>query len=242
MRSRWYRGPSGDERLWLEAEDIETMMVDELVRARLFPSAENPAVDIETFIYRHLGARMDQHAELDADVLGQTEFCPGEPPRILVNRDLTGAAIDDDDPDPGILGRWRATLAHEASHVVVHRILFELDEQQGGLFSDSTSAPPQRLMRCLKRNVLFRGGGSDWREVQANRGMAALLMPQSIFRAVAAQEIGRLGLEARHMVVNSPPARRLATELARLLEVSNQAAGIRLETLGMLSGRAPLLG
>ena len=199
MKSAWFRGRDGRERLWLEDADIETMMADELHRARLFPAADNPVVDVERFIEGHLGARLDQYAQLDSAVLGQTEFFPGRPPHVLINRDLTGAAMDDDDGASSVLGRWRATLAHEASHIVMHRILFELNQDAEDLFA--VGAPQsQRLMRCLKTNVLFRGGGTDWREAQANRGMAALLMPKTIFSAVAEGAIRSLGFSRGDLV------------------------------------------
>jgi hypothetical protein len=86
---KWYRGRDGSERLWLDTEQIESMMDDELTKAQLFPTLEAPTVDIETFIYRHLRARMDQYADLDPTVLGVTEFYVAAPPKILINRDVT---------------------------------------------------------------------------------------------------------------------------------------------------------
>lgn len=233
---KWYRGRDGSERLWLDTDQIESMMDDEITKAQLFPTVETPTVDIETFIYRHLRARMDQYADLDPTVLGMTEFYVDAPPKIFINRDLTGA-VDDDDSPPGLVGRWRATLAHEAVHVVLHRVLFEMPENQGRLFNvdplpeDQT----QRLLRCLKRDVLFRNGGNDWREVQANLGMAALLMPRAVFRTVANEEIKRLGLSSREVRLGSSTAEMLAAQVAVRFTVSRQAALIRFETLGIVS-------
>jgi hypothetical protein len=71
------------------------------------------------------------------------------------------------------LGRWQATIAQEASHIHFHRILFELDLDQGGLFPEpEPRSEPQGLMRCLKRGADYTTRAHDWREVQANRGMA----------------------------------------------------------------------
>src|SRR5687768_4876089 len=111
MNSRWFRDRAGRQRLWLSDGDIETMMWDELHRARLLPSVDHPVVDLERFLEGHLGARLDQHAVLESGVLGQTEFFLGQPSHVAINRDLTGAAMEDDDSDVGVLGRWRATLA-----------------------------------------------------------------------------------------------------------------------------------
>src|SRR5208337_3529164 len=92
-----------------------------------------------------------------------TQQCSDKPSSTPMSRrrfsltDLTGA-IDDDHTPPGIRGRWRATMAHEASHVVMHRVLFEVNQDQETLFHMQDQPEPQRLMRCLKKNVLFRGG------------------------------------------------------------------------------------
>jgi hypothetical protein len=229
-----YRGKDGQERLWFSATDIENMMEDELRRFNCFPAAGTPTVDVERFI-QCLGVRMDQYADLDASVLGLTEFFSDQPPRILINRDLTGA-IDNDETPPGIRGRWRATMAHEASHVVMHRILFEQKQNQQALFQTQGDIPAKQLMRCLKRSVLFRGGGSgDWREVQANMGMAELLMPQSIFRQIARNLIQQHSFAPDVLSIGSNAAGVLTGELAALFDVSKQAAGIRLESLGLLS-------
>ncbi len=233
-KSGFYRRRDGTERLWFSPEDIEVMMEAELLRLGLLPTAEKPAVDIERFI-QGLGVRMDQYAKLDPTVLGLTEFYADKPPKIFINSDLTGA-IEDDETPPGIRGRWRATVAHEGSHVVMHRLLFEVSQYQEGFFQVEESSDPQRLMRCLKKNVLFRGGGvSDWREVQANMGTAALLMPQRVFRRFADDVAKEHRLETGALIVGSAAAVTLTAKMAALFDVSRRAAGIRLETLGIVS-------
>lgn len=217
-----YRSADGDERIWFEDDEIELIMEDELRRAHLLPTREASVVDVEGFIEGHLKATLDQYADLDPKVLGLTEFRPRKSPSVRINKDLTGSAMDSEWCPPGIQGRWRATLAHEAAHVVLHRMLFELDTNQIAMFE----APDSRdvlLFRCLKRDVAYRDGASDWREVQANRGMAALLMPKTLFTRIARHEVtdrSPAGIEAA--------ARQLATRFA----VSREAAAIRLRTLG----------
>jgi hypothetical protein len=208
------------------------MMEDELRKAGLLPSASTPTVDLEAFLEQHLRVTLDQHADLPADVLGLTEFNPGKSPHVAINRDLTGSAIDDDGATPGLVGRWRATLAHEATHALIHRALFELGQGQAQLFGDGSSArqEPQRLMRCYKKDILYRSGGNDWREIQANQGMAALLMPRSIFIEVV--EKARSG--AAPILAGTADLKRLVADLASRFTVSKQAAEIRLSTLGVL--------
>jgi hypothetical protein len=220
-----YRGPEGDERVWFDDDEIELMMEDELRRANLTPTPVASVVDVEAFIEDHLKASLDQYADLDGVVLGLTEFRTGHAPAVRINKDLTGSALDSDWCPPGIHGRWRATLAHEAAHIVLHRMLFEVDPNQSTLFGEEAGGRDGELLRCLKRDVAYRGTTRDWREVQANRGMAALLMPKRVF-VKAARKAG----------IGSTPATidAAARELAQKFGVSRQATTIRLRTVGLI--------
>jgi hypothetical protein len=236
VKSGFYRRPDGTERIWFKPADVEAMMESELEKAGLYPTPERPAVDVEKFIARHLKVDLDQYAELERDVLGLTEFYQNRAPRILINRDLSGA-IDDDDTPPGMKGRWRATLAHEASHVLMHRVLFEVQAGQGSLFRVDESNEQRQLMRCQKRAVLFRAGGSDWREIQANMGMAALLMPARFFSRLVGSVVDEQGLSRSQLTSGTPAHRRLVELVAERMEVSRQAAAIRLESLSVAAPR-----
>jgi hypothetical protein len=226
---------TGEERLWFVEDEIETIVEAELAKAGLLPTLDSPVVDIERFVESHLNVQFDPYATLPADVLGQTDFRVGERPLVMINADLTGAALDDDDSPLGLQGRWRATVAHEGCHVILHRCLFNLNPSQGSLFDfgDGAEEPPARLQRCLKRDVAYARAGSDWREVQANQGMAALLMPKPVFAAVCRVEFERLGVE--RIEQHTPVADSLARRMAELFQVSRQAAAIRLSTLKLLS-------
>lgn len=230
---RRYRGPGGEERLWFESGEIEQIMESELRRAAMLPTVDAQVVDMERFVERHLRAALNQYAELDASVLGLTEFFEGKPPRISINKDLTGAAVDDEDSPLGIRGRWRATLAHEAAHVLLHRSLYEFAVGNLSLFATNSNPPAtKQLHRCLKRDLSFRVV-PDWREVQANQGMAALLMPKSLFSKVVRKEI-----ESSYPGQDKIPSEddeRVAKRIAPLFEVSKQAARIRLSTLGFVA-------
>jgi hypothetical protein len=211
-------------------------MTSELQKAARLPASDAPAVDIEAFVQYHLKVRVDQHAPLDKRVLGKTEFELGKPPRISINRDLTEEATDEERSPGWMLGRWRATWAHEGSHVILHRCLFEGDPGQGELFSFEEVAEErlQQLPRCLKRDVAFGSTSGEWREVQANMGMAALLMPRMVFLAVCEREreLGRI--RSGKLQKGSTEAARLAARVAPLFAVSHQAATIRLETVGIV--------
>ncbi len=226
---------TGDERLWFVEDEIETIVESELAKAGLLPSLDAPVVNVERFVESYLDVQFDSYASLPADTLGQTDFRIGERPLVMINSDLTGAALDDEDCPLGLQGRWRATVAHEGCHVILHRCLFNLNPSQGSLFDvdEPAEAPPMRLQRCLKRDVAYARMASDWREVQANQGMAAMLMPRSVFVAACRAEFARLGVE--RIDQRTPLADTLARRMAELFQVSRQAAAIRLGSLKMLS-------
>ena len=215
-----YRDKNGLSQLWLSEEEIDDIVEGELGKAGLMPTFENCRVNIDGFVEHHLQAILDIGATLDADVLGVTELRPGEPASILINRELTDAAFEVDEYS-GTLGRWRATVAHEASHVLLHRPLFELNVDQQSLFGDVNADDP--VIRCFKRDSSFGGRSTDPREWQANKGMAALLMPRSVF-----------GEAARSAFSTNVTAKAIVERLARRFEVSREAARIRLSTLGFL--------
>ncbi len=109
-------------------------------------------VDLERLIEGHLKTDFDQYADLPEDVLGQTDFRAARKPFVQINKDLTGV-FDSDDCPAGIEGRWRATVAHETAHIILHRMLFEVDDAQIRLFpAEDSPAPAQQLHRCLKRD------------------------------------------------------------------------------------------
>jgi len=236
--TRWYKDRrTGTDAVFLEPEEIEATMEAELEKGGFLPLAASPVVKIDLFIESHLKAPLDQYADLPADVLGMTEFDRNGKPRIRINRDLSDA-LDGEYEIPGMAGRQRATLAHEAAHVILHRFLFAFDPRQFELSlsseKNSTASEPQR---CLKRDAVFRAGGSDWKEVQANMGMAALLMPRRIFRAVSAEEIGRAGIGEAELEAGTAPVVALARALSKRFDVSREAARIRLETLKIVRPR-----
>lgn len=236
----WYRGPEGDQRVWYELDEIERIMSDEIRRSGQRLSLERPVPDLELFVENHLKADLDQYAALPEDVLGLTQFEPGKPPVMKLNATLTEAA-DTEAPESGKRGRWRATLAHEAAHVLLHRYLFDpaMAQVQRGDFRDPEPAAIQSggLMRCLHRDIALPTQGStrtsrDWREVQANRGMAALLMPTNIFRRTTIRAIGDLSLGV--VREDSDDEVLLTQTMATKFDVSRQAAQLRLRGLSLV--------
>ena len=238
-----YRSANGERRLWFSVDEIENIMEKELRCAGLLPTASDPVVDLEAFLEFGLRVKLDLHAPLEPEVLGVTDFVRNERPLVSISSGLTAEA-EKTKPLHGTRGRWRATLAHEGSHVVLHRRLFEAPAEQGVLFDvDEVDTP--RMMRCLARDVSFGRCHSDWREVQANYGMASLLMPAGVFKAVVQAVVGDNRCGGTMPPVPDPESaafREFLIELSRRCGVSQQAARIRLETLGLVPAEAgPML-
>lgn len=240
-----YRSSHGERRLWFEENEIDHIMENEMRKARMFPSSVDPAFDVEAFLENYLKVKLDIYAPLDGDELGATYFARGRRPSVMVSKDLTRRA-EADDAAVGIVGRWRATLAHEAAHVILHRNLYEQPpEQRAFRFYDDDGVDPT-LMRCLERNITFRIATYDWREYQANQGMAALLMPGSLFSEVTQNIVGADYAEDLPFQIPSTDSRDfwgLLRELSCRFEVSQEAARIRLEVLGLTRDSCePMLG
>ena len=237
----WYRGVEGDQRIWYEAQDIERIMSDELRKSGQRLTADSPAPDLERFVEAHLRVTLDQYADLPDSVLGLTEFVVGRRPSMKINAALTEAA-EAVPTNPGMRGRWRATIAHEASHVLLHQYLFDpaMAQVQRGDYRDPEPIVVESggLMRCLHRDINDQRAtpstraSRDWREIQANRGMAALLMPAHPFRRAALRIAS--GLSLGLVTAGSPDAESLVGAMADGFSVSRQAAGFRLEGLGLL--------
>ena len=140
---------------------------------------------------------------------------------VVVSRALTELALAPS-ASLGLRGRWQATLAHEAAHILLHAKLYALGELSRA----------QTAIRDLADETDASVDVRDWKELQANMGMAALLMPRQPFLS-----------EARRILENGDPvfppfaraseiAKRLTDELAETFQASHQATGFRLVEFG----------
>lgn len=233
---------TGEQRLWFKPGEIDDWMEIELRTAGLYPTADNPIVDIESFV-SGLDVDLDQYAPLPETVLGETRFEPGKRTKVRINRTLTQLAIDEEGAERWLRSKWRMTMAHEGTHALLHKGLFPSDTRQQSLFAleDESSPDRDKSYRCLERNLTH--GGSDWREIQANKGMAALLMPKALFLSLCQLERERLFGESKPIFKESAEASRLAKTLGKLFDVSVQSVQIRLEELSVFAipGQAQML-
>ena len=233
----WYRNKSdGRERLWVDEEEFDAIAEHELQSAALYPMADKPAVDIERFIQRHMKAVLDQHADLEEGIGGAIMFGPTGI-KIFISRRLT-EMVDEDDCPSGVRGRWRATMAHEAAHGLLHHRVYWTSPLQKSLFemAEEDEQDMAQTIKCSDSDIGFDLGAYDWREYQANRGMAALLMPRQVFLEVAKAEISYLASHRQPIWPGTSAHSMLVRRLAAKFVVSQQAASIRLKALEEVIG------
>ena len=155
------------------------------------PTLDDPVTDVERLIEVHLRAELDLYADLPDGVLGLTDFPARGAPKVLIDSALTEAR-DAEHAPAGVVGRWRATLAHEAPTSSCTAICLIPKWPSWRAIVAVANPSEAGLMRCLHRDISptvaewnSERRRPDWREVQANRAMAALLMPRRIFRRLA---------------------------------------------------------
>lgn len=208
-------------RLWFDDDEIERLVTAELMACQAVDAA---SPDLEALAELRFNVALDQHAILPATILGCTEFRSHAPCRVLINRALT-LAMEQQPTNLSVVGRWRATLAHELGHVLLHRALYAgHEEEQIELLPTVPGALETQGVRCFRKDIGIDLRAGDWREVQANKAMASFLMP----RARVARAVERMIESMRNK--NSST---LVDRIAEQFSVSRQVAVIRLRELGL---------
>jgi len=186
-------------------------------------------VEMDDLCYRYDGA----------DILGALYL---EPQRVRIDVRL--------DPilHPGMLGRYRFTLGHEAGHWQLHRDTLSARAAQSNMFTHTEEQPDVICRESQRRDRI---------EFQADRFSACLLMPRKLIAQswlttfgdsktiVSTEEYERVKGERAPLFhhAGSPDRfedfeadlfRHAALELAPEFEVSGEAMQYRLQELGLL--------
>src|SRR5581483_8263475 len=167
---------------------------------------------------------LDLYADLSdegEDVEGVTLFIPGAKPRVRIAEDLS--------VDARRAHRLRTTLTHEYGHVKFHGYLFEIEEPSPLL----AELAQERSPKCRRQSILD-AAPVDWMEWQAGYACGALLMPVSEAKHAIRDFFESNDLFAP-IEADSAPAGKLRGIIARLFDVSDDAARIRLLKLGALT-------
>lgn len=223
----------------LSRKEID-MIGEELVKDFMPQVLDNPQeVDIDLFVQDYL--RMDQDFQylshcgvyLGMTVFNDTEKIPIFDP-VQQRADYISAKAHTVIIDKTLLAenqehRYRFTMGHEAGHGYLHNEYFAYDPKQMTLFD----AYPEAMIQCRvdkkKLNAVqpTEWTDKDWMEWQANALSSAILMPKSaVFKVLNNLKEKKIAKIVRTYV-------EIAT-VARIFNVSNEAAMYRLKGLGMI--------
>jgi len=156
-------------------------------------------------------------SELGLDVDAVTIFSSVGPPIIVLSDDLRR---------PNMRLRRRMTIAHELGHVVLHHRMYRGNELQLDLLGTSLKIPAY----CQKAMTV---AAVDWIEWQANFFGGALLAPKTeILRIV------RETFDSQRTLIDGTVDAQTATQrIADLLDISRDAARVRLAQVGSMKPR-----
>ena len=216
------RGPFA-ERPFYREDEIEAVCTDELRKVNLLPQRPEP-VRIDRFIEKRFQVA-PQYEDLGEGILGMTLFTAKGVSAVIVARSLENEGSETAER------RIRSTIAHEGGHGLLHAHLFALGSGPAPLFADATNPDkPKVLCRGEGGSHVAPGYSGEWWEFQANRAMAALLMPRHLVD-VAVEDffvpVGLLGLPS----FDRNRLEEAARSLADIFQVNPALARIRLNTL-----------
>jgi len=221
---RFARRPHYDpEELDAECEVMITDFLRSWHGAVAYPISTD---DLTVLIEQHV-ADLDLYADLSPegpDLEGVTDFFPGKRPRVRISNHLSGR--------DEMANRYRTTLTHELGHVKFHTFMFDAAATAPSLFP---SESPVASNRC-KRDKIIYSGQTDWMEWQAGYACGAFLMPATALGASIRAFIEQRGVTVASFAVGSTEGESLIASIAESFAVSRDAARVRLERRGTLTG------
>ena len=141
---------------------------------------------------------------------------------------------------PALLGpqnapRRRYTEMHEASHFILHKEYFEKLES-----SNKHNNSSERFIACrfIEMNSQDLSNDLAWREWQADRLAAALLMPQNVFCSYAKSVMRKLDINRGCLIpeynISKSEAYDIIDDISVKFSVSHRATQIRMINLGLI--------
>ena len=210
------------ERPHFQLREIEETCSSELRKVGLYPSAPE-AIRVDRFIEKRFNVT-PRYEDLPDGVLGFTKFGKGVVVEIVVSRALDGGATKVAER------RLRSTLAHEAGHGLLHAYLFALGEKPKSLFDDHDHTPRILCREVMEGTAPKNQSTGHWAEFQANRAIAALLMPKPLVD----QALQEFCVEAGKLVQRTlaPDKREAAIRaLSTIFDVNPVVARLRLDEM-----------
>ena len=225
------RSPWGKQ-LRFDEHEFESMMDEMRGRTGGDAFTIGRGIDVELVLLRAVGAEAD-YVDLPANVLGCTLFSEDGAVRIEVSRSLS----DEAEVDRLARRRLRTTLAHECGHVVCHQSLFMQDTEALSLFSAQqigSSASQRPPIMCRSEGMSVTGYSGEWWEFQANRCMAALLLPRKMVGDSVRRRLADGGFKTGEDCIHGGVGQLLIEQIADEYDVSQTATLYRLQALGFI--------
>lgn len=221
-------GPFSEHPFFTPAE-FEQITSDELQKVGLYPDKPEP-IRIERFIEKRFNLS-PRYEDLPEGVLGYTQF-GSQVEAIVISKAL------EEDQSPVSCRRVKTTLAHEAGHGLLHAYLFMLASVKDitPLLTKEFDVDSRRI---LCRDDIIHGGGQGsvqrrysgrWWEFQANKAMAALLLPRDlVVECLGALVVDRGSFGEKWIQQGQREA--AAQRLVGVFDVNPVVGRLRLETL-----------
>lgn len=212
--------------------EFESMMDEMRSRAGNDCFSPGKGVDVDLVMLRAFGAEAD-YVDLPTGIMGRTIFAPDGRVSIEVSRSL----VEQSEVDRVARRRLRTTLAHECGHVACHSCLFVQDTETFSLFSESpvgATKTAKAPIMCRPEGVGNVGYKGEWWEYQANRCMAALLLPKKIVSESVRKRFKDGGFKSGEDCVARGHGEGLVREISDEYDVSQIATLYRLQDLGFV--------
>lgn len=177
MKTYWARKGAFGERPYYAVDEIEAICLEALKAVGLYPAEPMP-IRIDRFIEKRFRVH-PAYEEMPEGVLGYTRFGQNGVEEIVIAQSLAEERTETAER------RITTTLAHEGGHGLLHAHLFALGGSARTLFGDP-EAPDSPKILCRGEIVPEPGPrrkhryDGRWWEFQANRAMAALLLPRPL--------------------------------------------------------------
>jgi len=211
------------------ADDEFEVMMDEL-RGRVGSECftDGQGVDVDLVLLRCFKVEAD-YVSLPPNTLGRTRFAPDGKVEVQVSRDLAELA----ETDRTARRRLRTTIAHECGHISCHRQFFLRDCETLSLFEGEGTTAEAAIL-CRNETVGKHGYKGEWWEFQANKCMAALLLPKQLVVPRVAAALRTCGQESFESAIREDRAESLLRELSNEFDVSLEATFYRLQDFGYI--------
>lgn len=214
---------------------IADKQIDRIAKAcleavSLMPTSPGP-VAIEKYPERRWRISED-YEDLPPGCLGCAWFSESGLVGLSISREL-----GEDTSRTGIV-RTRSTLAHEIGHGELHAAAYaeklRFDASQMSLFGEIQEG--RRGFMC-REDQISRPRNDEWWEIQANKFMAATLLPKHLLRQVVENRMAK-----RRPDASFPLLAILETEVADVFTVSYEMARIGCEAMIKVLKSETLIG